>query len=230
MKNKFINSKRAKKFAIVGALVFVFAPIFNAETNAQARKKTISKAAKKKSAPKAKTTATNKTNEKTKQLLPTLPTPSPALSTLPKVTQIDALALKNLIERGGGANPKPLLVNFWATWCDPCREEFPQLVKIDGDYKDKIDFVVVSVDDLAEIKRGVPEFLNEMKATMPAYLLKTPDETAAISAVAKDWKGGYPFTILYDAAGAAVFTHQGKVDDEKLRGAIDKILTAQIIK
>ena len=51
-------------------------------------------------------------------------------SNLPKVTQIDAQALKNLLKPNG----KPLLINFWATWCDPCREEFPDLVKIGADY------------------------------------------------------------------------------------------------
>ena len=229
MKNKFINKQKAKNFATACALIFVFAQIFNVKAQAQTRKKTVSKTARKQSAPKVQTTVAGKKSEKTTKSATTLPVSSPS-SALPRVTQIDALALKILVKRGGNANPKPLLVNFWATWCEPCREEFPELVKIDADYKDKIDFVLVSVDDLAEIKRGVPEFLTEMKATMSAYLLKTPDETAAISAVAKDWKGGFPFTILYDAGGAAVFTHQGKVDGEKLRGAIDKILTAQIIK
>src|SRR5215203_2074485 len=44
----------------------------------------------------------------------------------PKVTQIDEQGLKDLLKPKG----KPLLINFWATWCDPCREEFPDLVKI----------------------------------------------------------------------------------------------------
>jgi thiol-disulfide isomerase/thioredoxin len=56
--------------------------------------------------------------------------------------------LKNILK----ANGKPLLVNFWATWCDPCREEFPDLVKIDADYKNKIDFITVSLDDVEELK------------------------------------------------------------------------------
>ena len=43
---------------------------------------------------------------------------------------------------------KPLLVNFWATWCDPCREEFPDLVKLDAEYKGRIDFITISLDEL----------------------------------------------------------------------------------
>ena len=44
-----------------------------------------------------------------------------------KITQIDIAALKQLIQPNG----KPRLINFWATWCGPCREEYPDLVKID---------------------------------------------------------------------------------------------------
>src|SRR5688572_18722068 len=44
----------------------------------------------------------------------------------PKVTRIDEQGLRDLLKPNG----KPRLINFWATWCGPCREEFPDLVKI----------------------------------------------------------------------------------------------------
>ena len=59
-----------------------------------------------------------------------------------KVTKIDEKAFAELIKPG----EKPLLINFWATWCVPCVEEFPDLVKIDKEYKGKIDFITVSLD------------------------------------------------------------------------------------
>src|SRR5688572_30626600 len=64
---------------------------------------------------------------------PPLPSPSPA-SSLPKVTKIDQVRYAELIK----PVTKPLLINFWATWCVPCREEFPDLVKINDQYKGKI--------------------------------------------------------------------------------------------
>lgn len=146
------------------------------------------------------------------------------VSNLPKVTQIDAEALKKLIVPNG----KPLLINFWATWCDPCREEFPDLVQIGLDYKDKIDLITVSLDDLAEIKTGVPQFLAAMKADkMPAYLLKTSDEGAAIAMVSKDWQGGLPFTILFNEKGETVYTKMGKFNTAFLKAEIEKSLVRE---
>lgn len=140
---------------------------------------------------------------------------------LPKVTQIDALAMQNLLKREG-ENQKPLLVNFWATWCAPCIEEFPELVKIDEDYKGKIDFITITLDDVEELTTGVPKFLQRMKAQMPTYLLKTPDEGEAISMVYKDWAGGLPFTILFDGKNAVIYNRQGKIVDKVLRAELDK--------
>src|SRR3954453_10991079 len=92
----------------------------------------------------------------------------------PKATQIDIPALKRLVRPNG----KPLLVNFWATWCDPCREEYPDLVKIDQEYRGKIDFITISLDDVADKDTAVPKFLTDMKAEMPSYLLVTDNEEA----------------------------------------------------
>ena len=150
----------------------------------------------------------------------TLPTDAVKTANTLKITQVDAVGLKKLLKTNG----KPLLVNFWATWCDPCREEFPDLVKIDGDYGEKIDFITVSLDDVEELNRGVPKFLTEMNAEMPAFLLTTQNEDAVITSVSKDWQGGLPFTILYDAAGKTVYSRMGKVKIDILRAQIDKSL------
>lgn len=145
---------------------------------------------------------------------------------LPKVTQIDIEGLRKLLKPNG----KPLLINFWATWCDPCREEFPDLVKLDGVYHGRIDFLTVSLDDLADINTEVPKFLGEMKAEMPAYLLHTKDDDAAITLVSKEWKGNLPLTILITPAGETVYTRNGKVKYDAAVGEIDKLLAPAPVK
>lgn len=147
----------------------------------------------------------------------TKPTPN---VNLPKVTLIDEVSIKTALK----ANGKPLLVNFWATWCDPCREEFPDLVKIDAEYKGKIDFITISLDDPEDIKTIVPKFLASMKAEMPAFLLKTADESAVISAIAKDWSGGLPFTILYNEKGEITYFKQGKIKTDVLKAEVEKLM------
>jgi thiol-disulfide isomerase/thioredoxin len=141
----------------------------------------------------------------------------------PKVTQINEIALKKLLKPNG----KPLLINFWATWCDPCREEFPDLVKINEDYKGKIDFITVSLDDLAEINRDVPKFLTEMKAGMPAFLLKPRNDETAIMMVSKNWHGGLPFTILFNEKGETIYFREAKVKIDILRGHLEKLTAVQ---
>ena len=144
----------------------------------------------------------------------------PGTAGLPRVTQIDDAKLKQLLKPNG----KPLLVNFWATWCGPCREEFPDLVKIDNEYRGRIDFITISLDSPEEIDAAVPEFLSEMKAEMPTYLLVSSDENTLISSISKDWSGALPFTILYNEEGEITYLRQGKVEHETLKSEIEKTL------
>ncbi len=140
------------------------------------------------------------------------------------VREIDAAGLKKLLQRDGATN-RPLLVNFWATWCEPCRDEFPDLVQIDAQYRSHgLEFVTVSLDDAADINTSVPQFLREMRAQMPAYLLNTAEPEAAIMTVDPAWGGGLPATFLFDARGNIVFKHVGRVKPTELRPAIQKVI------
>ena len=142
----------------------------------------------------------------------------PGATDPPPVTQIDDAKIKQLLKPNG----RPLLVNFWATWCGPCREEFPDLVKIDADYRGRIDFITISLDFVEELNTGVPKFLGEMNAEMPTYLLVSADENKFVSSISKDWSGALPFTILYNEQGEINYLRQGKVNRQALQGEIEK--------
>ena len=145
------------------------------------------------------------------------------------VKEINTDSMTSLLKREP-AGARPLLVNFWATWCDPCREEFPDLVKIDKKYRPKgLDFIAISLDDLADINTEVPKFLRQMRATMPAYLLNVPDPEKAINAIDPRWSGALPATFLYDAQGQLVFKHFGRVQPEQLRSAIEKLVSREAV-
>jgi thiol-disulfide isomerase/thioredoxin len=135
---------------------------------------------------------------------------------------INAEEMQSLLKRDGA---RPLLVNYWATWCDPCRDEFPDLVKIDKQYRPKdLDFIAISLDDLADLKTAVPKFLREMRATMPNYLLNVSDPEPAIKAVDPTWDGALPATFLYNQKGEVVYKHFGRVNTAELRAAIDEVI------
>ena len=138
-----------------------------------------------------------------------------------EIREIDLDGLKKLLLRDP-KDTRPLLVNFWATWCDGCREEFPDLVKIDNDYRAKgLNFLSITLDEVADKPRAV-DFLKEMKATMPVVLLNVNDPEPAIHAVDEKWDGALPATFLYDHEGKLVFKYFGKIKPAELRAAIDK--------
>lgn len=148
----------------------------------------------------------------------------PGAAKAPKivVTPVDTEALKTLLTQ---QRERPLLVNFWATFCDPCRDEFPDLVKIDKDFRPQaLDFVTVSLDDMSDINTTVPEFLVSMKATMPAYLLNASDPEPAINLVDQRWQGDLPATFLYNEKGEVVYKHIGRVNAAELRTEIEKLV------
>ena len=144
-----------------------------------------------------------------------------------EIRQIDLEGLKTLLRRDA-KDSRPLLVNFWATWCDPCRAEFPDLVKIDADYgAKKLNFVAISLDDVADIATTVPKFLKEMKATMPVALLNINDPEPAIKYVDANWDGQMPATFLYDSTGKILYKHFGRIPTDELRAAIDKAVASK---
>jgi thiol-disulfide isomerase/thioredoxin len=139
-----------------------------------------------------------------------------------EVRAVNAEEMQALLKRDG---KRPLLVNYWATWCDPCRDEFPDLVKIDRDYRAKgLDFIAITLDDLVDIKTAVPKFLLAMNAKMPVYLLNVADPEPAINMVDSNWSGALPATFLYDNTGKVVYKHFGRVNPGELRAAIEKLV------
>ncbi len=141
------------------------------------------------------------------------------------VRVITANELAALLKRDGS---RPLLVNLWATWCDPCREEFPDLVKIDSDFRAQgLETIAISLDDLTELKTGVPSFLRQMKARMPIYLLNVADPEPSIKLVDPQWSGALPGTVLYNGKGEIVFKHFGRFNTTELRTAIETLVGAK---
>jgi thiol-disulfide isomerase/thioredoxin len=120
---------------------------------------------------------------------------------------------------------KPILINFWATWCGPCRYEFPDLVKIDGEFRDRgLNFIIVSLDRPTLADTLVSDFLKGYGASMPSYLLRTErrrDAALAVRRLAPGTPWGIPLTLLFDANGKLVYRKNGVIEPVSLRYRIE---------
>ena len=105
---------------------------------------------------------------------------------------------RNLIEERKG---KPLLINVWATWCVPCREEYPDLVKIADVYSDKIDVIGISVDFTEEIDSKIIPFLKKYNPNFTNFVIKVADPEDFINLLNGNWSGAIPATFIYDEKG-----------------------------
>lgn len=119
---------------------------------------------------------------------------------------------------------KLLLVNFWATWCGPCTEEFPELQKMVRMYaKRQLQIVTVSINNPDE-KKFVLQFLQEEHAINRNLLFNGNDSADAVKAFGTDWKGGVPYTVLIGMNGEVLYKTQGGMNALDVRRAILKNL------
>jgi len=114
---------------------------------------------------------------------------------------------------------KPVILNFWATWCGYCKMEMPDFDKAYQQYGDEIHFLMVNVTDgVQETVEKASEFIAEQGYTFPVYY--DTDQTVA----ANYNISGLPVTYLLDAEGKPVAWQQGMLTAEMLQSGIDMLL------
>jgi thiol-disulfide isomerase/thioredoxin len=114
---------------------------------------------------------------------------------------IDAQGYQKLLEQNRG---KPILVNFWATWCEPCRDEYPMLNELAKQYASQgLRVIGVSMDDDGDLIL-MRRFLARYKPVFPNYRKKAGEATPFTQAVFPSWSGSLPATFFYDKDGRQV--------------------------
>lgn len=118
------------------------------------------------------------------------------------------------------ASNKLLLVNFWATWCGPCLEEFPEFETMYRMYGHRrFDMVTVSINYPDE-KAGVLSVLEKQHATHRNLMFGSPDIYALMAAFDPKWNGAVPYTVLLGPGGEILYTHNGPIEPLELRRLI----------
>jgi len=111
---------------------------------------------------------------------------------------------------------KVVIVDFWATWCPPCRKGIPDLIDIKKQYGDDVAIIGISVD--TDSKGEVVPFIQKMGINYPiAY--STPEVVQAYGGIE-----GIPTSFVVDKAGKIVDMHVGLVPKENFTTVIDKLL------
>jgi len=140
---------------------------------------------------------------------------------LPEVEVINVEKLKKIIDEN---RDRAILINIWATWCIPCREEFPDLVKIANDYKDEVRVIGISLDEPEILDTQVIPFLKSHNAEFENYILKTVEPEDFINLLSKEWSGAVPATFIYDKKGYQKEILIGKQSYNSFEKAVKKVI------
>ena len=132
------------------------------------------------------------------------PKPDPA----PAVTLLDGK--KVTVEQFKG---KPLVLNFWATWCPPCRMEVPELQKAYKEHQKRVQFLAVALDEPGAVKR----FVRDRKITFPVAV----DERGEL---ARPYRvSGIPTTFFIGSDGKVAARQVGAMEYDEFAAAIKKL-------
>jgi thiol-disulfide isomerase/thioredoxin len=147
------------------------------------------------------------------------------------VAPIDAAGVAALRKNG---TKKVRLFNVWATWCAPCRTEFPELVKTSRQFSMRdFELITISLDDPKD-KGNAKAFLEKQGAGVPNRLkpalktegratnsyLYTGTNNDLIAALDPDWPGPAPHTVLVGPKGDVIWRHNGPVNGDELRAKV----------
>ena len=114
---------------------------------------------------------------------------------------------------------KIIVLNFWASWCEPCREEMPELSALHDEFKDRNVMVLgMAIEDVA----AVNDFLKETKVSYPLFAADI--QGMEIATLLGNNKGVLPYTVIINADGSIVKSYFGRVTKPLLEKSLLPLL------
>jgi thiol-disulfide isomerase/thioredoxin len=133
-------------------------------------------------------------------------------ATADALTPIDVETYEELL---GQVRGTPLVVNFWASWCDPCEEEMPMLAEAARTHGDRIQFLGVDILDTREPARA---FIARFEVPYPNVLDPMGETRNAVGSI------GQPVTVFYAADGSVLRKIDGQLTADELGTALQELL------
>lgn len=116
---------------------------------------------------------------------------------------------------------KPIVINFWATWCGPCKVELPTFESAYAEYGEEVTFIMLNLTDgYQETVEGVKEFVADGGYTFPVYYDTELDGANTYGAYS------IPMTVFINADGAITYTKVGIISESALTKNIEALLAA----
>ena len=114
---------------------------------------------------------------------------------------------------------KVLIVNHWATWCEPCREEIPMFMEVQARYAEQgVELIGIAHDEEDEVRR----YVDSMGMDYPQLLAGRGQGQKWLAELGNN--GSLPFTLIFDREGNLRAKKLGRMSEQELRTAIESIL------
>jgi len=115
---------------------------------------------------------------------------------------------------------KIIVINFWATWCAPCRDEIPAFVELQKQYFDEgLQFIGIALQEADEVR----DFINEFNMNYPV-LVGGEGVIKAAKKLGNDI-GALPYTVIVDSNGVIAFTRRGPISKSEAESIIQTLLS-----
>lgn len=120
------------------------------------------------------------------------------------------------------------VINFWATWCKPCTEEMPDLLRVQREYaSENMSLILISLDLPSMISTRLPKFISDYNIESEVLLLDDPDANKWIPLVDESWSGSIPATLIYAPAKNYRDFHEGIITYSELKNKIATLIKTQ---
>lgn len=148
--------------------------------------------------------------------------PSP-VKVVQEISELPAFSYPDIDGRQRHRNEfsdKVVVLNFWATWCAPCRKETPTFVELQSEFADRVQFIGIAIDDADPVR----EFAENYAINYPV-LLGDVDAVAMSRRLGNRYEG-LPFTVVASRDGHVVMRHAGGLERERLEPLLRELADA----